>query len=92
MRMESDYAGFLDTYWDKKLDELGILHYVRENGEESIHRPHDMRVTFATRWADQGLNEIFRKKIQGHSAGSVGIDVYTQPFIGTLANELNKLE
>ena len=44
-----------------------------------------------TRWADQGLNEIFRKKIQGHSAGSVGIDIYAQPFIGTPANELNKL-
>ncbi|MBR4766974.1 MAG: hypothetical protein IK085_09465, partial [Clostridia bacterium] len=68
------------------------LHYIRENDEESIHRPHDMRVTFATRWADQGLNEVYRQKIQGHSTGSVGIDIYTQPFIESLVNELNKLK
>ena len=92
MRAGSDYNGFLSAYWDKTLDDLGILHYVRENGEESIHRPHDMRVTFATRWADQGLNEVYRQKIQGHSSGSVGIDVYTQPFIESLVNELNKLK
>ncbi len=91
MKFETDYNGFLDTYWDKKLDELGILHYIRENGDEAIHRPHDMRMTFSTRWADQGLNEIYRKKIQGHSSGSVGIDVYTQPFIKTLVREVNKL-
>lgn len=92
MRFDSDYNGFLVTYWDKKLDELGILHYTRENGDRAIHRPHDMRVTFATRWADQGLNEIYRKRIQGHSSGSVGIDIYTQPFIESLCNEANKLK
>ncbi len=92
MRFDADYNGFLATYWDKPLNELGILHYVRQNGDKSIHRPHDIRVTFATRWADQGLNEIYRKKIQGHSSGSVGIDIYTQPFIESLCNELNKLK
>ncbi|MBQ8944357.1 MAG: site-specific integrase [Clostridia bacterium] len=92
MKLENDYNGYLDSYWDKKLDKLGILHYIRENGDESIHRPHDMRVTFSTRWADQGLNEVYRQKIQGHSSGSVGIDVYTQPFIESLVIELNKLK
>lgn len=92
MRFDTDYSSFLATYWDKKLNELGILHYIRENGDKAIHRPHDMRVTFATRWADQGLNEIYRQKIQGHSSGSVGIDIYTQPFIESLSAELNKLK
>ena len=92
MRFDTDYAGFLETYWNKKLDEIGILEYVRENGDEAIHKPHDIRVTFATRWADQGLNEIYRNKIQGHSAGNVGIDIYTQPFIESLGKELNKLK
>lgn len=92
MKYKVDYNSFLDTYWNKKLEELGILHYVRENGDEAVHLPHDMRVTFSTRWADQGLNEIYRQKIQGHSTGSVGIDIYTQPFIESLVNELNKLK
>ena len=92
MRFSSDYNGFLDSYWVPKLDALGIYHYVRENGDEAVHLPHDVRATFSTRWADQGLDQTLRKKIQGHSSGDVGIDVYTKPFIATLVKEINKLK
>lgn len=74
MRFDSDYSGFLDTYWNKRLDELGILHYVRENRDAAIHKPHGIRVTFATRRAEQGLNPVFADKIKGHSTGK---SVYT---------------
>ena len=92
MRFSSDYNGFLDSYWIPKLDALGIYHYIRENGDEAVHLPHDVRATFSTRWADQRLDQTLRKKIQGHSSGDVGIDVYTKPFIATLVKEINKLK
>lgn len=91
LRFSSDYNGFLDSYWIPKLDALGIYHYMRENGDKAVHLPHDVRATFSTRWADQSLDQNLRKKIQGHSSGDVGIDVYTKPFISTLVKEINKL-
>lgn len=88
---KTGYEDFLNTYWIPKLKSIGIYHYIRENGDEAVHLPHDMRVTFATMWAEKGLDQTIRKKIQGHSTGDVGIDVYTKPFISTLLKEINKL-
>lgn len=88
---KTGYEDFLNTYWIPKLKSIGIYHYIRENGDEAVHLPHDMRVTFATMWAEKGLDQTIRKKIQGHSTGDVGIDVYTKPFFSTLLKEINKL-
>lgn len=90
--LTDQYSSFLEDYWDPKLESLGILHYIRENGDEAKHLPHDVRVTFSTRWSDQNLNQVKRSKIQGHSTGDVGIDTYTKPFIDSLLKELNKLK
>lgn len=90
--LSDQYSSFLENYWEPKLESIGILHYIRENGDEATHRPHDVRVTFSTRWSDQNLDQVKRSKIQGHSTGDVGIDTYTKPFIDSLLNELNKLE
>lgn len=92
IRFSSDHNGFVETYWIPTLKSLGIYNYVRENGDKAVHYPHDVRTTFSTRWADQGLDQTLRKKIQGHSTGDVGIDVYTKPFIATLVKEINKLK
>ncbi len=92
MRFSSNYTDFLESYWIPKLKEIGIYEYTRENGDSAVHLPHDVRVTFSTRWADQKLDQTLRQKIQGHSSGDVGIDTYTKPFIESLVEEANKLK
>lgn len=87
-----DYNTFLISYWNKTLRLLGILEYTRLDGTTCQHKPHDVRTTFATRWAEQGLNPIYADKIKGHSTGKISIDVYTKPFIESLLKELNKLK
>ena len=89
---KSDYNTFLISYWNKTLKNLGILEYTRLDGTTCQHKPHDIRTTFATRWAEQGLNPVFADKIKGHSTGKISIDVYTKPFIESLLKEINKLK
>lgn len=88
----ADYNTFLISYWNKALRSLGILEYTRLDGVKCQHKPHDIRTTFATRWAEQGLNPIYGDKIKGHSTGKISIDVYTKPFLQSLLKELNKLK
>lgn len=89
---DHDYNTFLISYWNKTLQSLGILEYTRLDGQVCKHKPHDIRTTFATRWAEQGLNPIYADKIKGHSTGKISIDTYTKPFINSLVKELNKLK
>lgn len=73
------------------LDRLNILKYENDNGDIKEHKPHDCRHTFASMWADAGLNEMYRRKIQGHSGSGIGEVVYTHESFRKLLAEVNKL-
>jgi len=76
----TEYSNF-KYYFKKKTKEL--LGYE--------HIPGDCRHTFASMWAEQGLNEMYRRRIQGHSAKGIGEEVYTHLSMNVLIDEVNKL-
>lgn len=55
------------------------------------HFPHDTRHTFATRWQNQGLNELKLIKIIGHSPKGITNKVYVNFNVKELNEELQKL-
>lgn len=55
------------------------------------HTPYDCRHTFASLWADNSLNEMYRRFIQGHSRQGIGEEVYTHIGVEKLCEEVNKL-
>ena len=73
------------------LSRLGILTYINDQGETAEHKPDDTRHTFTSIWMAKGLNEVIRRKIQGHSGKGVGEQVYTHLLLPELLTEINKL-
>jgi integrase len=86
-----NYGFFIRDLWNPTLKDLGILEYTPKDGIAQKHLPHDTRHTFASMWADKKLNEMYRRKIQGHSGNGIGEQIYTHIEIEELRNELNKL-
>ncbi len=89
--MSTGHKHFIDSYWKPVLDEIGIYMYKNEKGEMQEHFPHDTRHTFTSMWHDKKLNEVFRRKIQGHSGKGIGEQVYTHLEFESLRKELNQL-
>lgn len=56
------------------------------------HIPHDTRHTFASMWADYGLDRNIRDYIMGHSPSGTGEKVYTHYDFDVLTKEVNKLD
>lgn len=77
---DSKYVVWADYIFRKTMNDLNME-----------HTPYDCRHTFASMWADNGLNEMYRRFIQGHSAKGIGEQVYTHIDITCLYNELNRL-
>ena len=84
------YVYFCNNIFNVKLESLGILYY-EKNGEKRQHFCYDTRHTFASLWAENHLNEMYRRRIQGHSAKGIGEEVYTHLNISSLLEEVNKL-
>ena len=87
----SNHSSFDKYRWAPVLRNVGVLEYVNDLGEVKEHLPDDTRHTFATMWAEQKLNEVFRRKIQGHSGRGVGENFYTHISFDELRDELDKL-
>ena len=83
------------TYYAERFESvllrLGILTYINEQGETAEHKPDDTRHTFTSLWMAKGLNEVIRRKIQGHSGKGVGEQVYTHFLVSELCQEINKI-
>ena len=83
---------FLRKTWYPTLEAVGALEYVNDDGETMRHLPDDTRHTFATMWMEQKLNEVYRRRIQGHSGKGVGESFYTHISFDELRDELDRLE
>lgn len=83
-------ARFKRKVWIPALLEAECLQY-EIDGELHEHKPHDVRHTFTSMWTEQGLNEIYRRAIQGHTGKGVGERVYTHLTIEDLGKEMNRL-
>jgi integrase len=81
---------FTNGLWSSTLEKLGILEYSVDSTKRK-HLPHDTRHTFASMWTEKRLNEIYRRKIQGHSGQGIGEQVYTHIDIRELKEEMDKL-
>lgn len=77
-----DYIRWSNTKFKPKIKEL----------VGCDHLPGDCRHTFSSMWADQGLNEMYRRVIQGHSGKGIGEQVYTHIGLERLVAEVNKLD
>lgn len=86
-----NHGGFFDYKWTPALDRAGALLYVDADGEERRHLPDDTRHTFTSMWMEQKLNEVYRRKIQGHSGRGVGEQFYSHISFEELRDELDKL-
>lgn len=58
----------------------------------SQHKTHDARHTFATLATASGLNQVYLKKILGHTTGDVTEQVYTHLLIKKMIEEIDKLD
>lgn len=83
---DRDRNMFRDHIWVPAMELVGTL-----NCDGGVHRPHDCRHTFTSLWGGQKLNEVFRRKIQGHSGHGIGEKVYMLPDIEDLRDELDRL-
>ena len=90
-QFDTNHSSYTESFWVPVLNEIGILKYTNEQGEISEHLPHDTRHTFTSMWTEKRLDEIMRRKIQGHSGKGIGEIVYTHFEIDSLRQELNKL-
>lgn len=86
-----NHTSYTESFFAPLLDEIGILRYVNDQGEEKTHLPDDTRHTFTTMWKEKRLDESMRRKIQGHSGKGIGEIVYTHYDLMMLREELNKL-
>jgi integrase len=87
----SNLSVFKESVWRPTLEKLGIPEYTAQDGTKRKHLPHDTRHTFASMWAERRLNEIYRRKIQGHSGDGIGEQIYTHIDISELKTEIDKL-
>lgn len=88
---QTGHRQYIETYWQPVLEDIGIYKYKAEDGTMQEHRPHDTRHTFTSMWREKKLDEVFRRKIQGHSGKGVGEQVYTHLDMEKLKAELNQL-
>lgn len=88
---KNSHGQFTESYWTPLLQDMGILIYKNDKGEDREHTPDDTRHTFTTMWKEKQLDESIRRKIQGHSGKGIGEQVYTHYELEILRNELNKL-
>lgn len=88
---KTGHRTYMDSYWTPVLEEIGIYKYKAEDGTMQEHRPHDTRHTFTSMWQEKKLDEVFRRKIQGHSGQGIGEQVYTHIDMENLKAELNQL-
>lgn len=68
------------SLWDKFNSSIGIQ-----------HMPHDCRHTAITRMTAAGIDDRVIKKIVGHKAGDVTVDVYTHIDIEQMLDAVNKI-
>lgn len=87
----TNHSSYTDKYFTPILDRLGILIYKNSFNEEKEHLPDDTRHTFTSMWHDKKLDDIMRRKIQGHSGKGVGEIVYSHNDLKVLYDELNLL-
>lgn len=90
-QFDTNHGSYTESFWIPVLTDIGILQYTNEKGEISEHLPHDTRHTFTSMWTEKKLDEVMRRKIQGHSGKGIGEIVYTHVEFEKLKEELNKL-
>lgn len=89
--LQTGHRTYTDSYWMPILKDIGIYEYKAEDGTIQEHRPHDTRHTFTSMWREKKLDEVFRRKIQGHSGKGIGEQVYTHIDMENLKAEINRL-
>ena len=89
--IQTNHGQYIDSYWKPVLEDIGIYMYKNEDGQMQEHLPHDTRHTFASMWREKKLDEVFRRKIQGHSGKGIGEQVYTHIEFEKLRAEINML-
>lgn len=89
--VKTNHQQYVDTYWKPILEDIGIYTYKNPDNQIQSHLPHDTRHTFASMWREKKLDEVFRRKIQGHSGKGIGEQVYTHIEFEKLRAELNQL-
>lgn len=76
--------------WSKAVDYREFQQQLYKYTED--HKTHDARHTFATLATASGLNQVYLKKILGHSSGDVTEETYTHILIEKLLQEIDKFD
>ncbi|MCE5224450.1 MAG: tyrosine-type recombinase/integrase [Porphyromonadaceae bacterium] len=79
-KMKYDY--FRKHIYVPEMERLGITE----------HTIHDTRRTFATFASESKVDHIMTKRLMGHKLNDITEDVYTVPSMGTLKEQMNKVE
>lgn len=66
--------------------------FMKENGFNENHRPHDPRKQFATMAAKAGVDPMAVKRILGHSVSDVTEAVYTERDLEWLRTDIEKIK
>ena len=84
------HAGSYKVTYDKYRHRFEKV--INQLGLNPEHRPHDPRVTFATRCKKAGVDEYALKEMMGHTVKDITESVYTVRDVEWLREDLEKMQ